>query len=92
MTNQEKMQQLADEFKLFSGSKREFCDAAGLTLHTFNYWLKKISLQNAPEAFIRVEAKPISPNGLVLEYPNGVIIRLPSAENLTMLRGLITLF
>jgi hypothetical protein len=92
MTNQEKMQQLADEFKLFTGSKREFCDAAGLTLHTFNYWLKKFRLQNAPEAFIRVQTQPNSSTGLELEYPNGVKIRLPSAENLTMLRGLITLF
>jgi hypothetical protein len=92
MTNQEKMQQLAEEFKLFSGSKREFCDVVGVTLHTFNYWLKKFRLQNTPEAFIRVQTKPISPTCLELEYPNGVKIRLPSAENLTMLRGLITLF
>jgi hypothetical protein len=92
MTNQEKMQQLAEEFKLFSGSKREFCDAVGVTLHTFNYWLKKFRLQNTPEAFIRVQTKPISATCLELEYPNGVKIRLPSSENLTMLRGLITLF
>jgi hypothetical protein len=79
MTNLEKMQQLADEFKLFAGSKREFCDAAGVTLHTFNYWLKKFRLQNIPESFIRVQTKPTLLSGLELEYPNGVKIRLPSA-------------
>jgi hypothetical protein len=92
MTNQEKMQQLADEFKLFTGSKREFCQSVGITVHTFDYWLKKFRLQNAPEAFIRVQTKVATSTCLELEYPNGVKIRLSSAENLTMLRGLITLF
>jgi hypothetical protein len=87
---------------LVSGlSQSEFCRQEGLGYHRFRYWLKKYHLKAAlpspavevPADFIPLRVVPAEPTApspaCVIEYPSGVVVRLPGPLDATLVAQLI---
>lgn len=75
-------------------NQKDFCSFHCLPVAVFSYWLKKYREQNASLApseenkFAALVIRPESSSGPVVEFPNGVKIRLSSGTPASYLREL----
>ncbi len=87
MTNQqgrrskEDMFAIIEECQVSNLTKKEFCQQKGIPVSLFYYWQKKYKEQQNPGGFIpiNINARNHISDSLAIEiqYPNGVIVRLP---------------
>lgn len=74
-------------------SAKAYCEEVGIALQVFYYWRKKLEVVNeASSDFILL--KPDSPHpkaSLIIKYPNGIEIEVPSESQITLIRSLIQL-
>jgi len=88
-----RMYPLIEQWARSQQSKRTFCAAHQINLHTFNYWLKKYR-QSAPPPqsnFLALELAPEAPTGeaVYLRYPNEVELHFSTLPSIALLTSLI---
>jgi hypothetical protein len=97
MDKRKEMILLIEEFEGSGLSQKDFSASKGMGFHKFNYWFRKLKTENGVGdcgGFVRVdtiEAESASQTLLELEYPNGVKLKLSSAD-LSLVSHLIRLF
>jgi hypothetical protein len=97
MDKREEMVLLMKEFENSGLSQKDFSASKGMGFHKFNYWYRKLKKEKANEGssgFIRIDTLKADsgPAGqLELEYPNGVKIKLSSAD-LSLVSHLISVY
>jgi len=87
MANQEKRRSQAEMFLVIEdwqsskATKKAFCDQKGISLPVFYYWHKRYKEDQNTGGFVPINvngAHQNSPSSSIeIEYPNGVIVRLP---------------
>ncbi|MFQ5650275.1 MAG: hypothetical protein ACE5IY_10075 [bacterium] len=95
---------LIEAYAASGKSQKAFCQSQGLALSTFQYWLSRYrkhhrSDEQQPEKrHLFVELKPAvqsaaaaGDQGVVVHYPNGVVVSLGTAVDPELLKVLITL-
>jgi hypothetical protein len=80
-------------------TRKEFCKHHSISHNCFYYWQKKYREQyqqkDFPAGFVRVRTRnghpnwPVTAQGIVLTYPNGVSIQLPANTPLSVIGSLI---
>ena len=77
------MLRLLADFEQSGQSQRAFCQAAGVSLAKFGYWVRKVRKEKeTPAGFLKIDTHlPSQPSGQVeLVYPSGVRIIAPSQD------------
>ncbi len=96
MTKEEQMRAaVANYFKLGAGNKLQYSQKAGLKVHAFKYWLRKIEGEAKLKAFLPVKPAPYAPipiPKLEILYPNGVKFLVAADSQSEYLRQLILLY
>jgi hypothetical protein len=84
----EQMRELVDQWQAGGQSQKDFAAENNLNLHTFKYWIYKFRQDDQfPEAFIRLENIPAQE--IILRYPNGVELAVPTNTPAAVLIDLI---
>ena len=88
---QHRMFELIDQWKLSRETKNKFCKGQKLSVHTFNYWLKKYRKQNSdfmPVKIISLEEQPIAV--VKFQFPKGISAEVSQSALPDFLRALIS--
>lgn len=84
MKIREEMTRLVLEYEASGQTQKSFSESKGMGLHKFNYWYRKLKGEGAqPGGFHKIESgvpRPDRDFGVELVYPNGVVLRLESAD------------
>lgn len=75
-------------------SKKDYCEQAGIHLHSFYYWQKKVNQETDHPGFVPVEVNadaPLLDQPLEIVYPNGVVLRFQSSPGLEQIQSLVML-
>jgi hypothetical protein len=78
-------------------SRRAFCEQEKLTFPTFHYWRRKYATHQREKEtpagshaeFIPLRVVPKTSTPWIIEYPNGVILRLPATVDIEVVAQLI---
>ncbi len=76
--------------------KKAYCQEQGIACSVFHYWNKKyiLSKPKAKGGFIPIDVQPIEASRssvIEIEYPNGIIVRLPDVTPATIVKQYIGL-
>lgn len=83
MDKRDQMLRLVADYEQSGQSQRSFCQAAGLKLSQFGYWVRKVNKQQQQGAgFIEIDthSPAQAANQIELVYPGGIIIRMKQAD------------
>ena len=82
---------IAKQWRSSGMTQVEYASAHMITVHTLRYWLyKRQDTVSDKGNFLRL--KDLSPiNEIVLRYPGGVELRLPSATPISVIKELVIL-
>lgn len=84
MKIREEMTRLVREYETSGQTQKLFSESRGIGLHKFNYWYRKLKRETAaPSGFHKIESggsRPARDCMAELVYPNGVVLRLDSAD------------
>jgi hypothetical protein len=76
-------------------TKLAFCDQHGVAKSVFFYWHKKYRADQEPGGFVPIKignSKPLPANTFIeVQYPNGVVLRLPEHTPPTIIMGYLHL-
>lgn len=88
---------IIQEFLSRNTTQKAFCQEKGVALSTLQFWLRRNRAQQLPNsesAFIPLEISSdrvdTDSYGCVIEYPNGVTLRLTRQVDIALLLQLIT--
>ncbi|MGH8077124.1 MAG: IS66 family insertion sequence element accessory protein TnpA [Lysobacter sp.] len=67
-------------------SRRAWCKAQGVNVHTLDYWRRRLRASPARSAalvpiMVRAETSPPMSVAMMFEWPNGLRLRVPSDAN-----------
>lgn len=92
--NRMAMYALVEEYKTSNLHQKPFCEQKGISFDRFQYWYQRYKESQAEHGFVPVKifsGKQKAPAAsLEIQYPNGVILRLPSGTSLNFIRSLMT--
>lgn len=71
-------------------SRKNYCSAHGLGLHTMAYWCAKARQEKMPGGFVPLEVG--TGDGLELRYPNGVRLLLPTGTSMAQVAAYVRLY
>lgn len=84
MKIREEMTRLVREYETSGQTQKLFSESNGIGFHKFNYWYRKLQREAAsPGGFHKIESsvpRPVRDCRAELVYPNGVVLRLDSAD------------
>lgn len=89
------MRRIIAGFSAYEGTKKSYCAKQKISIHVYNYWVKKLtspSAQPNTEQFIALQIEPEGRRcfeGIELHYPNGNRLVFPSDASLKLLQNLI---
>jgi transposase-like protein len=89
INRQEEMLSLIEQWQESGKSQQLFCQEHDLTYTTFYYWLKRYRRRLDESTFLPVEIS--SGSNIEIRYPGGVILQLPAATRLSILKQLLSL-
>lgn len=82
---------LAQQWRSSGMTQTDYASANKISIHTLRYWLYKRKGTASDEgSFLRIKDFSTA-NEIVLRYPGGVELRLPSATPLSVIKQLIIL-
>jgi hypothetical protein len=82
---------LAHQWRTSGMTQTDYAIANKISIHTLRYWLYKHKAAVSDEgSFLRIKDFSTS-NEIVLRYPGGVELRLPSSTPLSVIKQLIIL-
>lgn len=89
----QEMYPIIEAYKSSGQTQRDFCTARGINAGVFHYWLSRY---RGEQASMGVGFEEIAPPaigaaeaGIVLEYPNGIRVRLGSGTSASYVRSLL---
>ncbi|MBS1940200.1 MAG: IS66 family insertion sequence element accessory protein TnpB [Bacteroidetes bacterium] len=71
-------------------SRKSYCSAHGLGIHTLNYWCAKARHEKVSGGFVPLDVS--TGDGLELCYPNGVRLLLPSGTSMAQVAAYVRLY
>lgn len=84
MKIREEMTMLVGEYETSGQTQKCFSESKGIGFHKFNYWYRKLQREAASsDGFHKIESsvpRPVRDCRVELVYPNGVVLRLDSAD------------
>ena len=84
MKIREEMTLLMEEYETSGQTQKLFSESRGIGFHKFNYWYRKLKRETAaPDGFYKIESRgprPVRDCRVELVYPNGLVLRLDSAD------------
>ncbi len=84
MKIREEMTRLVLEYETSGRTQKSFSESKGIGFHKFNYWYRKLQREaTSPGGFHKIEShapRPVRDCRAELVYPNGVVLRLDSAD------------
>lgn len=89
ISRQEEMLSLIERWQESGKTQQTFCQEQGLTYTTFYYWLKRYRRGLDESNFLPVEIN--SGSHIEIRYPGGIILQLPAATKLSIVKQLLTL-
>ena len=97
MTKQEReekgraMYSLIEQWQQSEKTQKSFCREKGISYHVFGYWLKKYRSEKDHSGKFLTMQFPIPQNqrGIQIQFPNGIVIHLPSTIELSEIKKLI---
>ncbi|MCC7575975.1 MAG: helix-turn-helix domain-containing protein [Methanomethylovorans sp.] len=89
ISRQEEMLSLIGRWQESGKTQQAFCQEHGLTYTTFYYWLKRYRRELDESNFLPVEIS--SGSHIEIRYPGGIILQLPAATKLSIVKQLLTL-
>lgn len=89
INRQEEMLSLIEQWQGSGKTQQIFCKEHELTYTTFYYWLRRYRRQLEESSFLPIEIS--SGSHIEIRYPGGVILQLPAATRLAMLKQLLSL-
>ena len=74
-------------------SAKAYCEEVGIALQVFYYWRKKLEVVNEVSSDFILLKPDLSHQkaSLIIKYPNGIEIEVPSESQITLIRSLIQL-
>jgi transposase-like protein len=96
MSSSQEMLLLVDKFLSSGQTQTEFCREAAIKSSTFSYWVRKVRNQNSDLtaggfARVVVNKNPSCSSELEINYPNGVMMKVPSTD-LSLISALIRVY
>jgi hypothetical protein len=93
--NKAAMFQLVEKYLGSGITQKQFCTEHGLSLVRFQYWHKRYKEHQSEQGgFIPVRIshgkQKIIVSNFEIQYPNGIILRLPATASLNLVRSFIT--
>ena len=95
----EQMYSLVAAWQSGEASKKVYCEAHQINLHTFTYWVQKYKVaiseekeERSNQKFIPLQVstpQELSDSSIELSYPNGVRLRVASVVSISYLESLI---
>jgi len=89
INRQEEMLSLIGRWHESGKTQQAFCQEHDLTFSTFYYWLKRYRRQIDESSFLPVEIS--SGSNIEIRYPDGIILQIPAATKLSVLKQLLSL-
>lgn len=89
ITRQEEMLSLIEQWQESGKTQQVFCQEHEVTFSTFYYWLKRYRRSMDESNFLPVEIS--SGSCIEIRYPGGVILQIPAATKLSIVKQLISL-
>jgi hypothetical protein len=87
----EHKQQMLNHYQQWKQSQlnqTEYAEQHQLKIHTFKYWIQKFNKQQAKSSgFVSIETVVVSE--IIIRYPNGVELAMPSQTSMKIIRELI---
>jgi hypothetical protein len=84
------------EWEMSGKTRKAFCRERDLTVATFSYWRTKLNRLGSTEtgvpvrdSFVRYSLPTSVSNGITIEWPDGLKLRLPSGFNLNEIVELV---
>lgn len=91
--NRHTMLQLIQQYMESNVKQKEFCSTHEISISRFHYWHKRYKEQFDQGGFVPVQihkgTKKSSGASFEIQYPNGVILRLPPTAPLNLVRSFI---
>lgn len=72
-------------------SKKSFCKQQGIIKSVFFYWYKKYREEKEPGGFIPITVRASESAIVEIQYPNGVILKLPAGTPASLVRQYLVL-
>ena len=91
ISRQEEMTSLIEIWQESGKTQQVFCQEHDLTFSTFYYWLKRYRREINESSFLPVEINSSTQSSIEIRYPDGVILQLPAAIKLSVLKQLLSL-
>lgn len=91
ISRQEEMTSLIEIWQESGKTQQVFCQEHDLTFSTFYYWLKRYRHEINESSFLPVEINSSTQSSIEIRYPDGVILQLPAAIKLSVLKQLLSL-
>lgn len=82
------MLSLVEQWQESGKTQQVFCQEHDLTFSTFYYWLKRYRRHVDDSSFLPVEIS--SGSNIEIRYPDGIILQLPAATKLSVLKQLLS--
>lgn len=85
------MYSLIEQWQQSEKTQKSFCREKGIAYHVFIYWLKKYRLEKDQSGeFLTMEfPNPQNQSGIEIQFPNGIVVHLPSTMDLNEIKKLI---
>ncbi len=86
-----KMSELIRKWKAGVQTKSAFCKSQNLSIHTFNYWLKKYRQENSDFLPVKIiVSEKLPERNIRFQFPKGISAEVPEFALPDFLRALIS--